>query len=77
MASTPRLKIFHPDGTYSASAKFLDDAALMVGFRGEGGVIRWGSTSGPIIWREGHETLMASDSCDAAAEIMHDRIEAL
>ena len=64
-------KIYSEGGVFEAQAKNAEVAAAIVALLG--GVIKYGS-SRIIVWREGSETVSASESYDEAAEIMWARI---
>ena len=64
-------KVYNEGGVFEAQAKHAEVAAAIVALLG--GVIKYGS-SRIIVWREGSETVSASESYDEAAEIMWSRI---
>lgn len=72
MAGSPKLKVYNPSGEYVASCKYGEDAAMIAGGYGEGATIRYGHSL--IVWREGSETEMASESYDTCADTMAERI---
>jgi hypothetical protein len=74
MARSPIFKVYSAEGEYLASAKYAEDAAAVVGLRGEGATIRRGHTTGNTVWTEGVDGL-ASESFDACAELVYNRID--
>lgn len=63
-----------PRPTQIATTAFAEDAAILVGAFGDGAVVKH---RGRIVWREGLEhDGEASESFDAAARVMHERIRA-
>jgi hypothetical protein len=73
VAATPKFKVFNALGQYVAACKWLEDAAMLVGFYGVGATIRWGHRI--VIWREGEEATAAYESYDTVAEVCLERIE--
>ncbi len=73
MARSPPFKVFNPSGEYIGCTKYAEDAAALVGLQGPGAKVKHGHRK--VIWDEGLETVLAADSYDGAAEIMHKRIE--
>ena len=72
MAGSPILKVYNAQGKYIASCKYLEDAAILVGFNGKGSKVLKGH-NGKALWHEGFESQSASDSFDEAAQVMRDR----
>ena len=70
MASTPRFKVYSPAGEYIAACRYVDDAAVLVAFQGEGARVKLEHRR--VLWTEGADGL-ASESYDAAAHVMLDR----
>ena len=76
MGAAPPLKIYTATGDYIGSLWYLHDAACLVGFHGEGATVRLGHRVKDTLWTEGAEEVLASDSYDAAVEIMMARRDA-
>jgi len=51
MAISPKFKLITPAGDYIGSAKTPDAAGHFVRTMSDGAVVRYGSTSGPILYR--------------------------
>lgn len=75
MAATPKYKIYDAQGTYQASCKRAEDAACLVAFFGDGAKIKL--SAGSLLWHEGQENMPAGQSYDNAAEVIHDREDAV
>ena len=67
---SPIYKIFRR-GEYVASCKYPEDAAAICGMT-KGTEVKLGH-SGPILFREGSESISAAESWDEAAKIMRQR----
>ena len=72
MAATPPWKVYTAEGEYIAACKYPSDAAAVVGLSNSGTVRHQHKR---IVWREGQEVVMASESYDEAAEIMLSRLK--
>lgn len=70
--SSPVWKIYTRDGEYVAACKDAEDAAALVGLRGDGSTVRYDHKT--TVWREGSEECSALDNYDQAAATMHARI---
>jgi hypothetical protein len=67
-----RFKIYDPAGDLTATTRYASDAAAMAAILGAGTRVRFASGRGyTTAWREGND---ASDSYDAAAALMWERI---
>lgn len=71
MAAAPQFKVYDGSGEYQAATKRAEEAALVVGFLGEGATVRWQHSL--IVWREGAEEVSAAESIDIAAGLILDR----
>ena len=72
MASSPQWKIYDAHGTYQAACKEIEAAAALMGFYGDGAMIR--QNHGGCVWHEGQETLRAGESYDEMAAIVAARL---
>lgn len=63
MAASPRWKVYDGD-EYVAACKYLEDAAALVAFRGDGATIRDGHSARHTVWCEGAEDQPANESYD-------------
>ena len=77
MAASPEYKLFtnrsyagRPE--YVASCKYLEDAAALVAFLGEGSTIRWGHSV--VLWTEGREDFPAGESYDRVRDVCAKRM---
>lgn len=70
MAGSPQYKIY-AGKEYVASVKYLEDAAALAAFRGDGTTVRFGHST--LLWTEGQEEIPAGESFDRAANIMRKR----
>jgi hypothetical protein len=68
MAASPLYKVYAADGEYVAACKYIEDAACLVSFHGEGAEIRAGHTR--VVWTEGAESQPADESYDHVAEVV-------
>lgn len=66
--TTPRLKIYNPQGEYVAACKHAEDAACLVALYGNGATIRYDHSK--VVWREGAEQFSASESYDRVADVV-------
>lgn len=73
MAMTPRFKVYDSKGEYIASCKYLEDASALMTINGKLSTIREGHKK--VIWTEGKEEVLASDTIDGAIKIMSSRIK--
>ena len=74
---TPSLKIYTANDDYIASVRYLLDAAMLVGHQEHGATVRAGHLKRDTLWKEGSESILASDSFDEAVEVMSRRWNAL
>ncbi len=74
MASAPQLKIYTRHKEYVGCVKYAEDAAAVVGLYGDGATIRDGHRVKDIVWTEGVEEQLASESVDFVAEVVYRRI---
>ena len=71
--STPSFKVYTPEGEYIGCVRDAEDAAALVGLRGDGGTIRWQHRH--IVWREGREDWLAGESYDQTAAVIYKRVQ--
>lgn len=78
MAGSPKWKVYDADGEYRAACKYLEEAACLVDFLGDGSTIRAGHDKRWTVWTEGKDG-KAGESYDvvAAACIKHEEDAAL
>jgi hypothetical protein len=69
------IKIYGPSNDYRGSLVSTDDAAVLCAVLGTGSEARNGHRKANAIWREGFESVSASESYDAAAAIMNERMQ--
>ena len=74
MAASPNLKVFDANGKYMAACHEMEAAASLAAFYGAGSTVRYGHSKRLILWTEGQDG-EASESLDAATEVMYKRIE--
>ena len=67
-----RYKLRNTSGEHTATTAHAEDAAALVGILGSGAKVVWENLV--TVWTEGAEAFSASESYDAAAEVMHTRI---
>ena len=73
MAHAPRWKVYDDQQRYVASCKYVEHAAALVDFIGDGATIRDGHQSRHIVWTEGSEDQPAAESWDHVAEVAYQR----
>ena len=73
MAATFRFNVYAPKNEYVAACKYASDAAAIVGIYGYGATVRIGRSVKYIVWSEGEEEYLASDSYDYAAALIEER----
>ncbi len=73
MARSLRFKIYNPEGVYVASARWPEEAAVVVAFLGAGATIRNGHRE--LVWTEGQDG-SAAESYDTTAAIVFARCNA-
>ena len=73
MAATPEFKVYH-NGEYIAATKYPEEAAAIACMR-EGTIVKYRHKH--VVWQEGKESVLASDSWDAAANVMRQRVESI
>lgn len=71
MASSPRWKVYNPDGKYVASCVHEEDAACLIAMYGKGAQIRDGHVK--KVWIEGEEAQPAGESYDFVAYTIENR----
>ena len=71
--ATPHLKVYTADGEYVAAVRDAEDAAAIIGIRGDGATIRYDHKW--ILWTEGLEAQPAGDSYDYVAEVVAERLD--
>lgn len=74
MAASPKWKVYMGD-EYRAACKYVEDAAALVAFLGDGATIRSGHRL--VLWTEGKETEAAGESYDSVAATVHERLSEL
>ena len=72
--ATPIWKIYLGK-EYRAACKYIEDAAALVAFLGDGATIRYDHRD--IVWTEGAETQPAGESYDHGATVANGRVDAL
>jgi len=75
MAASPTYKLYTTHNEYVAACKYLEDAAVLVAFLGDGATIRAGHRA--VLWTEGAETQSASESYDHVLDVCLAREEQL
>lgn len=73
MAASPLWKVYGVEKDYRAACKFIEEAAVIVAFLGNGATIRCDHAL--IVWTEGQEQQPASESYDHVAEVVAKRVE--
>jgi hypothetical protein len=68
MREKAQIHLYNASGEYAASCVHFEDAAGFVALLGEGATVR---IKARIVWREGHESQLASESYDFAANEMY------
>lgn len=71
MASSPKWKVYDPNGDYMASTKEIAGSALLMSLYGEGSTIRYDHRT--IVWTEGADG-EAAQSYDGTAEVIASRL---
>lgn len=70
-----KYKVYDHDGEFIASTRHAMHAAMLAGMAPDSEVKYGGHQEWRLIWTEGYETVLASDSYDDAAAIMERRIQ--
>ena len=73
---TSWLKLYDQSGTFIASFRHAEDAALVATNYG-GSTIRDGHQKKRTLWTEGNEVTTGSESADQCARIIYDRLDAM
>ena len=76
MAHTNWLKLYDRSGTFIASFRHAEDAALVATNYG-GSTIRDGHQKKRTLWTEGSEVTTGGESADECAQIIYDRLDAM
>lgn len=74
MAASPQWKVYLGKD-YRAACKYIEEAACLVSFLGDGATIR--ADHALIVWREGQEDQPASESYDHVTQVVHARLDQL
>lgn len=72
MAASPFWKVYQAK-EYRAACKYVEDAAALVAFLGDGAQIRAEHTL--VLWHEGQESQPAAESYDHVAEVVSKRLQ--
>lgn len=67
----PPWKVIDEAGTYQASCKSLLAALTLLNAMYPGGVLRWGATSGPVVYRWTEEIEMLEEAAVEARDTLH------